>query len=391
MADHSIPFQGKFGGYQIGYIPEEVKMANATLQQVNRGIRRLRALTRGSRGGSGGSPALPVGRRRRFNPKKRKVTGKIKIDGTSTSTRRMKAKRKSKRRKKKSLKDQIKQVKKLLPVQSYKTFRDFKTMVFASGNPNEHKVYFVDVFTRSEADNYASNLTLVDTSGVADYTGENSKLKMSRFYKLELKNNMTSNCTFTYCFFKCKDSTNGTPADMVLNELTDRGYTGVPSKTALSPATATSSEIPGRIIFGHTNIYHAPIFSGNDLNRNWEKVGKVAKATVGPGDSTSIYYTDKITYKQEEIDAEATTFSKKYSVICIVSCSGDISHDQTNTDLIGRGLWQLDCEEQKQVTVVYSNPKGLKQVAYTDTLTNTNFTVPVHADNRASAIEVDDK
>ena len=71
----------------------------------------------------------------------------------------------------------------------------------------------------------------------------------------------------------------------------------------------------------------------------------------------------------------------------MISTMGDLGHDNVNVGLVGRVPYHLDCEEQRQCNIMYSNPKALREVDYTDTLTDVNFTDPVFADNQQSAID----
>lgn len=354
----------------------------------NRGVTR-------SRSAAGLRESPYVGGRRRIMPKrKRKMRNKVRIniDGSSTRTATMKTKKSKKKRAKLSLKQEVSKLKKNLPKFSTKTFRDFKTICLTNNNPNEHRVYSIVCFNKTILEDYVQNLTLVDSAGTADYSTSNSQVKMSNYYKLMVKNNRTCNAQIAYAFYVCKDDDNESPADSLREELVDRGYTGLPSVSALVGATATASELPERLVFGSTTPYHVPAFSGGALNRNWKIQGKVKTARIGPGDTLDLVWSrGDYLYKQEAKDQEnAFDHIKGMSVYLLMSVHGDLTHDQTNTSLVGRGRTQLDCEEHRQTVCRYANPKGLREVDYTDTLTNTNFTIPVHADNMASAMEIDD-
>lgn len=312
----------------------------------------------------------------------------VKMDGTTGGRYRM-TKRKKYRKRKKSLRAQIKQVKRLIPKKSHKLFRDFVTYCFP-GAANERRVFDVPCFTNAALDNYAQNLTLVDSNAVADYTTSNSTLQYDLYYRMYLKNNITANTHFAYAFFICKDDDNESPVDSIREELIDRGYS-VPTVQAATGQTATSSNIPRRLEFDSTTCYHAPIFGNAALRRNWKMIGQVQKAVLGPGDTTAVTFSKKITYKPEVRDQEALTYISNYDIRLVIVLSGDLAHDQSNDCLVGRGSFQLDGEAQHQCNVTYSNPKALREVSYTDDLQQTGFNIPVHADNQASAIEIDEK
>lgn len=346
-------------------------------------------------GSKRGSRIQRVSRAKR--PRRRPAKGvALKIDGTTAGTAVLpnKKKRRTKKKKKFNAKKEIAKVRRLIPKTSTKTFRDFKTIVLQAISPNEHTIYDITCFNKGDYDGYAADLTKVDTNTVADYTTSNTSLKMSQYYKLMMKNNMTSNAELSYAFFICKDDDNESPIQSIREELTDRGYIGLPTVTSLTGATATSSEKPLRLVNGAgTTPYHIPVFGGGALRRNWRMVGHVKSAVVGPGDTIDLVWARKnFTYKPEVLDQEASfSYISNYSVRLVISIKGSLGHDATNPDLVGRSGYQFDCEEQKQVMVRYSNPKGLHEVEYTDTLTNVNFTDPKHADNHASKVESDDR
>lgn len=310
--------------------------------------------------------------------------------GGTTSGRGAFRKKRKKRRKKKSTKALLRQLKRNIPKKSYKTHRDFRCLRMQAATPNLHKVYELHLINPGLVENVISGLTASDTSGTVDYTAENTSVKISTFYKLMCKNNATGNVKIRYALYKCTDDDGESILTNILEGLGDRGYTGLPSVTASSAATATASYQPQQLIFGATTPFHVPIFGIYETKRKWKQLGKVQSATIGPGDSFDIVKAIKFVYKPEVNDNEPFTYQKNYTYHLIVDLMGEISHDQTNDQLIGRSGYQLDCEEQRNITACYSNPKGLNEIEYSDTLTDTNFTTPVHADNFASAIEIVD-
>ena len=329
-------------------------------------------------------------------PRKRKKPGAsiVRMDGV-TGGKYLVGRSRRRRRRKKSLKQKVAEVRKMIPPKSYKTFRDFRTMSVKAGSnsltpsTNNHAIYDISCFGPSDYEGYISNLTKVDDNTTADYSLSNTAVKMNLFYKLTCKNNMTSNAILKYSFLLCKDDDQENPLDDLLEELADRGYTGLPTTAGPTAATVTKSFVPYRTAFGATSPYHVPVFSGVNLRTKWKVLG-VKSVRIGPGDTIDmVYKRNNFMYKPERLDNENFSNLKGYSVRLMISIHGDIAHDSTNHLLIGRGDAQLDCEECKIAKLQYSNPKALKEVEYTDTLTDENFTTAVHADNRQSAIEQD--
>lgn len=320
---------------------------------------------------------------------KKRRRANVRPDGTSKGRYAMITKRGRKRRKK-SVKSQLKALKRIIPAMSTKLFRDFNTIVLSTTSVNRQSYYDINCFDKTVLSNYAANLTAVDSAAAADYSASNSKIKMDLYFKLMMKNNMTTNAKLSYVFYVCKDDDNESPLECVLEELTDRGYTSLPSTSGPDAATATASIKPFRAEFGE-GIHHVPLFSGAALRRNWRQVGKVKTAHLGPGDTVDLVYSRKnYKYEQEYKDQE-NSFShiKGMDVRLVVVCQGALAHDSSNHQKVGRSGFHFDCEQQRQCMVRYANPKGLNEVKYTDDLTSTGFSVPNHADDKASAIEGD--
>lgn len=324
------------------------------------------------------------------NYKKTKTSRRavIRVDGTTSGRYRIPTKKK-RRRRKKSLRQQISQVRRLIPKKSHKTVREFRTVVLP-GSINEKRIFDIKAFSHNDHEDILQVLTLVDSSGAADYRASNTSVQISTFYKLMLKNNATCNVSFSYAFYVCKEDDNESPVDSIREELVDRGYTTLPTVDDEVAKTDTNSFIP-RMLRCPPSGYHIPVYGAAALKRKWRIVGKVATASIGPGDTSDLVYSKKITYKPEINDQEATqTYLSNYDVRLVITLMGDLAHDQLNTFVVGRGSYQLDCEEHRQQRVTYANPKGLDEVLYFDNLTNTNFSVPVHADDHASKMETDE-
>lgn len=334
----------------------------------------------------------------RGSGRKRGVGAVVKRDGTSSGSSKMRRKkRKTKTKKKKSLKKQIQAVKRLIPKMSTKLFRTFTTMCLNNEGFNRNVIHEIKCFNRGDLETYVSNLTKVDSSGAQDYTTENTNIKMDLFFKLMLKNNITGNAKISYVFVECAQDTAESPLDDLLEELGDRGYTGLPTKTSSVPALGTGdpSQItsfrPAKIVFGN-GIHHVPMFSGTAVRRNWKFLGPVRTATIGPGDTLDLVWSKKgISYKPEIYDQDSFLHMKGYDFRVLVALQGDLAHDGTNYQRICRSDCQLDGERQQQCLVKYANPKGLKEVVYSDTLDSTAISTPKHADNMDSAIEADSR
>lgn len=296
------------------------------------------------------------------------------------------------KRPKKTVAQQLKQVRSLIPRQSKKTFRDFNTVVLLQGAFNRNTVHEISCFDKTILASYAANLTKVDAATVADYTAENVKLTYSLYFKFMMKNAVTANSKISYAFVRCKDDDDESPLECILEELVDRGYTGLPSIDSYVAATATASIKPTKLAFREGN-HHVPVFSGAALRRNWKFLTPVTTATLGPGDTLDIVWSDpKFIYDQEYIDQEnGFSHIKGQDVKLLIAVQGDLAHDATNHHKVCRSDAQYDCEQQRQCTVTYPNPKGLNEVAYTDDLTTTGVTTPNHVDNTASAVETDGK
>lgn len=315
---------------------------------------------------------------------------KVRIDGTTGGSYKMPTKKRRVQRKPKSLKQQIAQVKKLIPPMSTKLFRNFRTLCLDNGGFNRNVMHEVRMWNAGDLETYITQLTKVDSSTNLDYSTENTKVRMKLFYKLMCKNNVTANTRISYAFVMCKDDDNESPIACLLEELADRGYTGLPSKNTEVLATATSSVLPANVVFGN-GIHHVPMFSGTNLRRNWEFLGPVRSAVLGPGDTIDLSFNREILYKPEVKDNEPFAHLAGYDFRLLVVMQGDLAHDATNVCKIGRSDCQLDAEEQRQCLIRYANPKGLNQVVYSDDLISTGITSLEHADNSASAMETDEK
>lgn len=305
---------------------------------------------------------------------KMKSGPRVRVDGSSGKTYRMKRKRKRRRKKKrKSLYRQVKKLRGLIPKTSSKIFRDFEMICMASSGDNQHRVFDLNVWDHTYYESWIANLTKVDSSAAADYRTENTGVDMSLFFKLMLKNNSTSPCNVRYAFYLCKDDDAESVLDDILEELTDRGYSNLPSVTAKSARSSTTAAIPARLVFDATETtpgtptqpFHVPVFGNHAVQRKWKQLTKVVGATIGPGDEAAIKYSrKKFTYKPEIRDQEPFSHMKGYSFRLIISMQGSLAHDVTNTCLVGRTGYQVDGEIQRQAVIRYANPKGLREISY---------------------------
>jgi hypothetical protein len=337
--------------------------------------------------GKKSSYVLPKGKPNTTNNSK-KTSTMVSVDGRSTKTATFTKKRKRKRGKKKkqSTREIVKRLKRNLPKMSKKHKLDYQCLVMPTAK-NNRTVFELPMVNGSTVEQLIDGLTAVDSTSTVDYTASNTSVKINWFYKLMCKNNGTSNAKIRFAFFKCVEDDNESILDNVIEGLGDRGYTGLPSVSAPQAATATESYYPRRCAFGATTPYHTPLFGIYETKRKWKQLGKVQEATIGPGATFDVIKSGAYTYKPEVLDNEVFTFHKNFDYSVIIEISGDLAHDDTNTRLIGRAGAQIDCEEYRKITAMYANPKGLDEVEYTDTLTDTNFTTPNFADTVASAIQ----
>jgi hypothetical protein len=252
------------------------------------------------------------------------------------------------------------------------------------------------MFGHPEFETYIQNLTKVDSDAVADYSTENTRVKMSLYYKLAIKNNATVNAEFRYAFYKCTDNDNEGILTDILEELGDRGYTNLPSVNARTNATATSSVLPARLVFdatnGTDNPYHIPVFGNRSVTRGWKQMGGVQTVTLGPGDTMNIIWSKKnFTYDAENLDQEAFTHLKNAAFHLLIDLQGSLAHDDGNTCLIGRAGYQIDAEQCKIARINYANPKGLREVSYSQVYpTALNMDVAEQAQGDAAEMEVKD-
>jgi hypothetical protein len=312
----------------------------------------------------------------------------VSVDGRSTATSSFtkKKKKRTKRKKKQSTRAMLKKLKSSLPKSSHKHKLDYQCIVMPTST-NARTVFELPMVNTNTVEQLIDGLTAVDSTGNVNYTTSNTAVKINWFYKLMCKNNGTSNAKVRFAFYRCDDDDAESILDNVMEGLADRGYTGLPSVTSETAATATASLYPRRAIFGSTTPYHTPLFGIPEVKRKWKQLGKVQTATIGPGATFDIIKSGKFTYKPEIKDNEPFTYIKGYDYAVIIEVSGDISHDNTNSRLIGRCGVQIDSEEYRKISATYSNPKGLNEIEYSDTLTDTNFTDPQFADTVASVVQ----
>lgn len=355
-------------------------------------IRNARANPAAAGAGAAGVGAYFLGSRKR----RRGFLGKrylyVKKDGTSTGKRKVIV-RKRRKKKTKTLKQQVNLIKKSMPKHSVRTKRVFRTLVMSGlSAPNIRGAFYVPMYDKSDYTTTIEQLAVCDGVGPEDYTLQNTKVLFNQYYQLTAKNNSTGNTQIEYMIVMCKDDDNESPLQCAREELVKRGYLSLPTIIPETAATATTSVRPQRMLFtGGTNEFHVPVLGNAHLRRNWKPIGGVKKAVIGPGDTFNITWSRKnFTFKKEVFDMEPLDFVANHSCGIVIVARGELAHDQTNVNLVGYGGFHLDCEEKIITTVKYNNPKGLNDIDYEDTLTNVNFTVPVHGDNHASAIEIVD-
>lgn len=340
----------------------------------------------------------PIYRRvaRRLNaPRPRSAVGRqnLRRGGvTKTITTRKKRKRKPKSRLQK-LEKRVAKMKGATPKWSHKTFYEhrFLTMRSPGYEANRRGIFCVEALTTEALENVIQNLTQVDSSATADYSTENTSVKIDRYYKLKIAAGSDSNLYIKYAFFKAVDDDNETVLQGVREDLLDRGYTGVAGiNPPLLPDRTTTTvsdrrcHVPQAMYPGATTPYFFGVFGRSNVARKWKQLGKVKSATIGPGDTFHCIHSDKVTYKPEITDQEGQTYHKNWDVQLIIEVSGALGHDSTSTGLVGFSSWQMDASENTKHTATYFNPKGLREIDYTDEVDNTNITTIITADNNVS-------
>lgn len=311
----------------------------------------------------------------------RLVDGGVREHGTM----RTRTRRRKRKKRKKSMKQIVKSLKRVIPKTSTKLFRDFEMLCMSASGPNQRRIYCIEGFQVPMYTNYISNLTAVDSAGTVDYSTTKTKVKMDQYAKLHCRNNSTGLVHVAYAWMICKDDDNESPLTCIREELLARGYDiknqPIDPKSA---KTATRSAIPKRFLLDATDDgifgqrpYHVPVFGGGALRRKYRQVGAVQYTTMGPGDTIDIKWSRKnYTWNQERKDEEEFTNLSGATVYLLMDLKGDLVHDDTNTCLIGYSSYQLDCEMQRSCMVRYANPKGLREVVYTqDFPTDENLTV----------------
>lgn len=361
--------------YQVGRVPLVGRRRNREPARPSRRIARRIAVPR----------QLPLHSRSG-------VARRFKKGGVSATVTTRKRKRKKARTKLQKLSKTVKAMKRATPKWSKKTFYQhrFLTMRSPGYQPNRRGIFCIECLTTEDLEDAIKNLTKVDTSAVADYSTENTAVKLDRFYHLKIAAGSDANVTIKYAFFKCEDDDNETVLQSIREDLIDRGYTtpGITAKEVPDLSNVTASQrhnwIPQNMYGGVTSPMFFGIYGLYNVSRKWKQIGKVKTVTAGPGDTIDLYHSDKVTYKPEIVDQEAQTYHKKWDVQCVIEVIGALGHDSTSNGLMGFSSWQLDSSEMKKHVASYFNPKGLREVSYTDEVDDTNITTIISADNQVS-------
>lgn len=321
----------------------------------------------------------------------RKGSTVVKVDGTSAGTKVMTTRKRKRRRGKgrgRTVKQQVKALRSLIPKVSYKLFRDFYYLQMRTTAHTERRVYDINCYSRAYIEGLTDKLTAVDTTANIDYNASNTSIQMSRYYKLMIKNNTTGNQSVKYAFVVCKDDDTESPTKSIKEGLEDRGYTVADPQPSATASAGVSVFTPSYLLLDSGNFW-APVFSVDSLRRKWN-VGTVQTATIGPGDTFDcIWSQKKYTYKPEIHDQENFLYMSGVDVRLLIEVFGDLGHDATAHALVGRSSHHFDCEAQIQTNIRYSNPKGLREVVYSDTANTLGVGDIVHADNVASVVEPD--
>lgn len=309
----------------------------------------------------------------------------VNVDGTSTGTGKFKKKKKRRTKKKTSTRKLLSSLKKNLPKVSRKHYINYVTYFMSANVPNIRKIYEYDCKSAAAIDNHIKTLTACDSAANVDYTGSNTAVKYTWYWKLHIKNNATGNAFVRFAFYRCQDDDQEAVIDDMKEYVIDRGYSGTITRVNTTAAGATFSKQEKHLTLGDDGPFHMPSFSAHH-SKKWKQLGKVQTASIGPGDTFDVIKSGKGIYKPEDLDNDGFSY-KIGDVHCIIDIRGELGHDDTNNNLVGYSPWHFDAEEQSKYTFVYSNPKGLNEVVYTDTITDTNFSSPVFADNVQSVVQ----
>lgn len=331
--------------------------------------------------------------------KKRKLI--VKSDGVTYNTKVIKRSHGTGPIRGKSLKKRVLRLEKEAPKSSKKNINYCKLFkIPKTTNPNAVRMCEF-VFTDQAYWETIGQLNSMGGSSATDFTAEKTSITVKNGYcKMTMKNNCTTNAEVSLCWVACKDSTNNSVLTDYVQEGGFRGYTFTNTVSAEAGETAVTSAYPSNLVLdGAAGSYGAERNYPKDLafrhvRSHWRNLTGWMKYIIGPGDTlTTNYKIPTFAYKPEAYDTPGsnTYIRGNYDIHLIVFIKGTLAHDDTNVNKVGFANPTLDCEARTLHTYVYSDGKGLKEVRYQNTINSTGLTAPTHADNNASAIELDNE
>lgn len=315
--------------------------------------------------------------------KARRASGVVYPDGSSTGKRQVSKLKKRGGQKPRSLKKRIQALEKNKAPDSNYQFDECYPFKINNAQPNRGIMYRVDALSPTVIESF------IDSLDGVDMTAKNTTVLLNNIYmEAWLKNAKTGNVTLEYCWVTPKDNDGEDFLQDLAEDYADRGVTAG-TIGAASPATATASILPKYMLFNDEKL-HFNKWSTNATNKAWHRT-KVERVTLGPGDTIQIVKKiPKISYKPEDQDQEPFAYMRNYTYHLMIYCRPDLCHDETNVNLVGFGLFGLDGYMRTRMNAKVSDGLGLRAQEYNSTLTTTGLTVPVHVDNFASKVEIDD-
>ncbi len=297
---------------------------------------------------------------------------------------RVRAKSVSYKRKPRSLKKRVSQLEKKSPPTSKHWELENEYFVHSHNADN-----FVQYFEVPMVEVQKIRVAVAKLNGTGSDPLDNSKTKVKNFRATYiLKNARTANCHVEYQLFRCASNCTDSVLDELHENLTQRGAAPSSAITAADAATSTTSAQPRRLVLGPTE-QHLPVWSQNRRLQHWKPVGKIQKASIGPGDSIVVSHnTGALTYSEAKFDDKDTgdVFLANWDYQLIVMQTGEIGHDSSNTLNIGISRAQLDCHRIQSVHVFIQDGNGTDTISSTEHDDTTGITGIEIADEHAAAM-----
>lgn len=333
-------------------------------------------------------PTLPAGKPKRPGTKKRakratNTSGKIRSDGVLSTGSLQKKTKKKRRVKKTTIASRVKALEKNAPQFSFKEFSYVIPVTQSTGTTNRRIMSESILLDRARIEGFINNL------GGVDFTVDNSSVKLSNIYlEMFLVNQTTANVQLRYKWYMCKDDDNESVLDNMREGLIDRGLGFTNTVTTKVASSAVTAEVPRNLALDEAEM-EFPMYSVREVDRKWTGLSGVTKAMLGPGDSVNIVKTLKqIVYRPEDHDNEPFTYMKGYNVHLVWDIVGALGHNTvTNTNLVVHTGYRMDGKMKAKLNVKFADERGLREKEITSEFTRLNANLPIHADNKQSALE----